>query len=331
MPTTKFSVIVPVYNTAKYLPNCIDSIINQGYENLELILIDDGSTDSSPNICDDYANKDKRIKVIHKQNEGQAIARNEAILITTGDFLVFIDSDDYIEPATFTTFDKAIQAHPDIDVLTSNLIRYVNDKVKKQCFITIQSPISGHDFLKIQAQKNRYAVGPVRFIVNRQFLINHNIMFPKYKIHEDELWAPRLLLSAEKVFTLDFVYYHHIIRHSSSTHPDNEIINRVKWCLEITRILENVYEKLEDSELKAAMMNHLVTLFMQSFIILCRTHSWKDYKLLFDKKFLKNKATSPINKVLVLMFYINPNLICLFKKTQFIVSKILKYITNGNS
>lgn len=91
----KVSVIVPVYNTEKYLPECIDSIINQSYLNLEIILINDGSTDNSSKICDEYASKDKRIIVIHKANGGQADARNAGLDIANGKYITFIDSDDY--------------------------------------------------------------------------------------------------------------------------------------------------------------------------------------------------------------------------------------------
>lgn len=94
----KVSIIVPIYNTRSYLPKCLDSIINQTYQNLEIILIDDGSTDGSSKIADDYVKKDKRIKVFHQKNAGQSAARNTGIKKATGEFVSFIDSDDEIDP-----------------------------------------------------------------------------------------------------------------------------------------------------------------------------------------------------------------------------------------
>lgn len=94
----KISIIIPIYNTEKYLPHCLDSILKQTYENFELILIDDGSTDNSNKIADDYAKKDKRIKVVHQKNAGQSAARNKGLELATGDFISFIDSDDKIKP-----------------------------------------------------------------------------------------------------------------------------------------------------------------------------------------------------------------------------------------
>ena len=92
------SVIVPVYNVAAYLPECLDSILSQDYDKLEVILIDDGSTDDSGTICDDYARRDSRIRVIHQKNGGAAAAKNAGLRAATGEYLSFADSDDFLEP-----------------------------------------------------------------------------------------------------------------------------------------------------------------------------------------------------------------------------------------
>ena len=90
------SIIIPVYNTAKYLPNCLDSIINQSYCNLEIIIIDDGSTDDSYKIAKKYASKDPRIKLVHQKNSGQSSARNKGLSLSKGNFIAFVDSDDKV-------------------------------------------------------------------------------------------------------------------------------------------------------------------------------------------------------------------------------------------
>ena len=94
----KISVIIPVYNVEKYLNRCVDSILNQSLQDFEIILVNDGSTDSSPKICDEYAQQDERIRVIHKQNARVAAARNDGIKVAQGEFISLIDSDDWIEP-----------------------------------------------------------------------------------------------------------------------------------------------------------------------------------------------------------------------------------------
>ena len=95
----KISVIVPVYKVEAYLERCVNSIINQTYKNLEIILVNDGSPDASGKICDDYASKDKRIIVIHKKNEGSSCARNAGLDRAKGDYIAFVDSDDHINPS----------------------------------------------------------------------------------------------------------------------------------------------------------------------------------------------------------------------------------------
>ena len=97
------SIIVAIYNVDQYLEQCIDSIINQSYKNLEIILVNDGSTDNSKNICDYYSEIDKRIKVVHKKNGGVSSARNTGIDIATGDYIAFVDSDDYLELNMYET------------------------------------------------------------------------------------------------------------------------------------------------------------------------------------------------------------------------------------
>ena len=95
------SVIVPVYNVAQYLPQCVDSILSQDYADLEVLLIDDGSTDASGEICDQYAAQDSRVRVIHQKNGGAAAAKNAGLRAASGDYLTFVDSDDYLEPNAY--------------------------------------------------------------------------------------------------------------------------------------------------------------------------------------------------------------------------------------
>lgn len=106
----KISIIVPVYNVEKYLSRCVDSIINQEYKNLEIILVDDGSTDNSASICDSYQKKDNRIRVIHKENGGLSSARNAGLDVATGEYVGFIDSDDYIAKDMYFNLYSRIKA-----------------------------------------------------------------------------------------------------------------------------------------------------------------------------------------------------------------------------
>lgn len=111
MEKTLISVVVPIYKVEKYLPQCVDSILNQTYLNLEVILVDDGSPDNCGKICDEYAAKDSRVRVIHKKNGGLSDARNAGIDVAQGDYLAFVDSDDWLEPDTYEAMLAAMERH----------------------------------------------------------------------------------------------------------------------------------------------------------------------------------------------------------------------------
>lgn len=119
----KISVIVPVYNVEKYLSQCLDSIIHQTYKNLEIILVDDGSTDSSGLICDNYSQKDKRIKIIHKCQGGLSDARNAGLKIATGEYISFIDSDDFIDKNMYSILINNTQKY-NSDIVWFNYYNY---------------------------------------------------------------------------------------------------------------------------------------------------------------------------------------------------------------
>ena len=149
MKNNLISIIIPVYNVEQYLNRCIDSIVNQTYKNLEIILIDDGSTDNSGKICDEYALKDKRIKVIHKENGGLSSARNMGLKMVRGEYVGFIDPDDYIEPDMYQYLYELCQRH---NVLLSmcNYTR-VRDGVEK-----IQHPVTKEIILSCNEALERF-------------------------------------------------------------------------------------------------------------------------------------------------------------------------------
>ena len=131
----KISVIVPVYNVSAYLNQCVDSILSQTYRNLEIILVDDGSTDGSGVICDAYVKKDCRVKAIHKTNAGSAFARESGLHEMTGKYVMFVDSDDWIDVKTISTCVQAIDKYPNVDlVLFSYVKEYCEHSVEMHLF-----------------------------------------------------------------------------------------------------------------------------------------------------------------------------------------------------
>ena len=128
------SVIIPVYGVEKYLSRCLDSIINQTYRDLEIILVDDGSPDNSGKICDEYAAKDSRIKVIHKENGGLSSARNAGLDVATGEYIGFVDSDDWIEPQTYNMLFSAIEKNNSDIAICGHRMVYDNTSTSKATY-----------------------------------------------------------------------------------------------------------------------------------------------------------------------------------------------------
>lgn len=143
MEIIKLSVIVPVYNVEKYLRNCVDSILAQDIEDMEVILVDDGSTDRSWTICDEYAKKDKRVMVIHKDNGGPASARNAGLDLACGKYIAFVDSDDYLLPNTYLPNLEYMEGHPEVDCLQfpfaydqeTAIVRYYKRQEEEKTFV----------------------------------------------------------------------------------------------------------------------------------------------------------------------------------------------------
>lgn len=145
--TPKVSIIVPIYNTAKYLDACLNSILKQTYQNLEIILVDDGSTDDTPKIIDNYTKKDKRIIVFHQKNRGQSAARNVGLSKATGDYISFIDSDDTIKPSFVADLLAAYDDKTTLSVCGINYKRLKN-KSSEDVYISSLRPRRTHESFK---------------------------------------------------------------------------------------------------------------------------------------------------------------------------------------
>ena len=213
----KISVIVPIYNVEKYLEKCINSITNQTYENLEIILVDDGSPDRCGEMCDEYSKRDKRIKVIHKENGGLSDARNAGIEAATGDYIAFVDSDDYIREDMYEKLYKALKNN-NADMSICNF-KYVSDDGSDQ-FDNDNLPIkdeilSGMFILNEQMKKTKcwYWVVAWNKLYKRELF--SGIRYPVGKIHEDEFIIHRLLLKCQNVACVSDMLYYYVQREGS--------------------------------------------------------------------------------------------------------------------
>ena len=167
----KISIIIPVFNTAKYLPDCLNSATSQTYSNLEIILVDDGSTDESGKIADTYAKKDQRIKVIHQKNQGQSAARNAGLKIATGEFINFVDSDDQIKPTFIEDLLSAYDDHTSLSVCGVHYKR-LKSKTASDVYINPLRERKNHETKKAYILYLLAVDGRMYSSVNKLFLSN---------------------------------------------------------------------------------------------------------------------------------------------------------------
>ena len=203
----RISVIVPVYKVEKYLNSCVDSILNQTLTDLEVILVDDGSPDNCGIICDEYAAKDNRVKVIHQQNGGLSCARNAGIAAATGAYFCVIDSDDYVAPefceVLFTLLDGTIY-----DYAACNSIRFQDgqEPVIKRCEPMVCS-LSNADYLKLQYQKKtEFGVWNKLYRIE----LREKIQFAPGRLNEDVIYSADLLrhLHNGVIFTTQVLHFY---------------------------------------------------------------------------------------------------------------------------
>lgn len=220
MKGKKVSVIVPIYNAEKYLNKCINSIINQTYKTIEIILIDDESIDNSPQICDEYSKKDKRIKVIHKKNGGVSSARNEGLKTCTGDYILFIDSDDYIEPNCIEECLNKIEKY-NLDIIKFGFIKELNIYKKKNNFtVKTNTLIEKKDYNDLIY---KYILTSPDFCNIWNSIIKSDICKKinfdiNLTMGEDFLYFVECVTKSNNIYFLDKHLYHYIINNNSITH-----------------------------------------------------------------------------------------------------------------
>ena len=201
------SVIIPVYNAEKYLEKCIRSVVEQSYKNLEIILVNDGSTDHSGAICDKWAKKDKRIQVIHKANGGQSDARNAGLDVATGKYIGFVDSDDYIHPEMYISlYEKAKEYSADLIVCGFDRVDAQSDTIIVNENMSNEGIVDKKEALINICRKVSFV-----FVWNKLYKreLFHDIRFPKDKFAEDLFIMPELYDRCTKIVSIieDLYYY----------------------------------------------------------------------------------------------------------------------------
>ncbi len=244
------SVVVPVYKVEKYLNLCVDSILNQSYTNLEIILVDDGSPDNCPAICDAYAEKDPRIKVIHKENGGLSDARNAGIEVATGKYLGFVDSDDYIAPDMYEKLYSIITENSCDMAICQAAVVQENEKATYEDSDEVYV-FESNEALYQMISKKLFTVNTWNKLYKRELF--DKIRFPKGMLYEDLATTYKLILLSGKVAYSPMKKYAYLQRQGSIMN-----LTGYKVKTDKIKIVEEMLSRLKDQELQAGMLRYIL-------------------------------------------------------------------------
>lgn len=256
----KFSVIVPVYNVEDFLPECLESILNQVYSDFEVILVDDGSTDNCPYLCDQYAEKDNRVRVIHKENGGLSDARNTGITVATGDYLLFIDSDDYwYSPLMMKKINDIVETDR-VDIVQFGQQKFYNIEKKlvpgPQRMLSQYNGCTTNELISQLVSGEKLTISACSMALSRDFIINNNLYFEKGLKTEDLEWAIRLYVAKPKWSFVDEYFYVYRVQREGSISATVDYKHLCDYCW----IIENSVKIVDNQEnsLKTPLMSYLM-------------------------------------------------------------------------
>lgn len=299
-----FSVIVPIYNVEKYLNRCVDSLLNQEFNDYEILLINDGSTDLSVEIARTYTSCLKIRFVDKEKNTGLSDTRNMGLKLAKGEYIIFVDSDDYVDDVFFRELYHIIADHAYPDIVYTGFIEERNKKSQKIYGYVSDKNVcyKSSDFFKSELSR-RTLYAPACFgIYNRKMLLDNRLYFKPGIFHEDELWTPQVLFNAKTVFTSELACYHYVRREDSITKGKDKTQNGLD-LLESCKELLEFSQKIKDQELRKLMKNHIAMLYMKA---MCRGKLYrKQYCRLIDRNFPLKNTIFMYDRMKALLFRMN--------------------------
>ena len=302
------SVIIPVYNVEKYLIKCLDSIINQTYKNIEIILIDDGSPDNCGRICDEYAKRDYRIKVIHKKNEGVAAARNEGLKESKGNYITFVDSDDIVKD-DYIEYLYNILTKNDADIACCNFEYIYEQKTnynKRECKEEKIIVYDKKEALENLLYQKEIDTSPWGKIYRKD--IFKGIMFPTGKIYEDFGTIYKTIINANRVVYGNQKKYLYLQRNTSTIGREfcEKDFDMLELAIEMKKYIMDKYPELED-----AINSRIINMDFYFIRRIDKNKYNNEYKKIKDdikqkrKKVLKDKNIKLKTRIAIYISYIN--------------------------
>lgn len=241
----KISIIIPVYNAELYLEECIQSILQQKHSNLEVILVDDGSSDSSLEIIKRQCAVDDRFKGVVILNHGAAYARNIGLNNVTGDFIMFLDNDDLLAPNAISKLcRKAIQCKAEIVVGNTLCFNSEEYYLYRPCIRQTGVVRTGLTYFASVLNTNQYTVMLYNYLYKSSFVEKYRLRFDSNIIHEDELWTPNALILAKRVIPTNIVHYYYRQRKNSLSN----VILKEQWNNELTYITAKLMDIIQNTE-----------------------------------------------------------------------------------
>ncbi len=307
MNKDKISIIVPIYNVEKYLKRCVNSIINQTYKNLEIILVNDGSTDNCLTICENFKKKDKRIFIINKENGGLSDARNKGIEKATGLYVTFIDSDDYVEKDYVQfLYDTIVDESADISICSYQAV-YENGKILKQKE-NLKETLNPHDTLGKMLYQNDINVASCAKLYKKDLF--NNIKFPKGKIFEDAYTTYKLVDISKKIALNLEIKYNYMIRSNSiltSTFNENKLL-LISAYEEMGNYVLKKYPDLKKAVVRANVYSRISTLRQMLYVknrLRDKEKEYRRYIKSHTKDILKDNKTATRDKIACILISIN--------------------------
>ncbi len=294
-----FSFIVPIYKTEQYLRKCLQSLLRQDYPSFEVLMINDGSPDNSEEICLEYAKKDSRFHYFKQENQGLSMARNKGIQEAGGEYIFFLDSDDYVSAETCREFSEYLKYH--CDIIIGAGIDNQDSRVMQYGFAE-KGLYQPEQFLLKAFPAGRVPMAAQIYCLNRKFLEKNQLLFKPGILHEDEQFTPRALLAAELIVYSGFPFYHYQIREGSIT-SQKDLRKNAEDFYQTALELKSEYEKIDNRKLRKYLLDSLVV----KYLSLCQQGKLYQYKnMKFPKKFILQNAMRPKTKFKALLFCLSP-------------------------
>ena len=300
----KFSIIVPIYNTEKYLEKCLDSIVNQTYKDFEIILVNDGSTDNSKEIIKKYIKKYDFIKLINEKNQGLSAARNNGIKEVKTPFFLLVDSDDYIEKDLLTKLNEAISSNPDLVRFQIKDIDQTKKEYKETSFENLPGNLAFNKIVKYHYVENAWA-----YLYKTSYFKENKYAFPINKNHEDFGLIPLVIYKAKSVTSINYIGYNYVKREGSiiNSNDYNKTLKKVDDFYSNYLNLRKELNKIDGDK-------NIINSYLANSLILKITElNYKDYrkylkKLHEDKVFDLILDDTPARKMKKIMLKISPKL-----------------------